>query len=254
MSDALVRSRATAAHRRAVVCGDHTLDHATLADRCEQVASGLVSLGLERGDRVAVLAANCHRYLELYFGVPAAGLVLVPLNIRLAETELAGIVRGARPRVLVTDRDPGALADEVERVVTFAEWDRIVDASAPAEFVLGEGVTEDDLAVLYFTGGTTGRPKGVQLTHRNLVANSFHKTIACGLRGSDVFLASGPFFHVAGTAPVLSIVWLGGSLVVLPGFDAGDMSRRDRATRSHGLHARADDARHPRRGAEGQAA
>ncbi len=82
-------------------------------------------------------------------------------------------------------------------------------------------MTEDDLAVLYFTGGTTGRPKGVQLTHRNLVANSFHKTIACGLRDSDVFLASGPFFHVAGTAPVLSVIWLGGSLVVLPGFDAG---------------------------------
>ena len=59
------------------------------------------------------------------------------------------------------------------------------------------------------------------LTHRNLVANSFHKTIACGLRSSDVFLASGPFFHVAGTAPALSLVWLGGSLVVLPGFDAG---------------------------------
>jgi acyl-CoA synthetase (AMP-forming)/AMP-acid ligase II len=73
--------------------------------------------------------------------------------------------------------------------------------------------------VLYFTSGTTGRPKGVMLTHRNLVANSFHKTIACGLRPSDVFLAAAPFFHVAGTAPVLSLVWLGASLVVLPGFD-----------------------------------
>jgi long-chain acyl-CoA synthetase len=220
LSDALVRSRATAAHRRALVCGDQVLDHASLAGRCEQVAGALVSLGLECGDRVAVLAANCHRYVELYFGAPSAGMVLMPLNIRLASTELEGIVRGARPRVLVTDRDPGTLAEDVERVLTFAEWDAIVDA-APAGFALGSGVTEDDLAVLYFTGGTTGRPKGVQLTHRNLVANSFHKTIACGLRDSDVFLASGPFFHVAGTAPVLSVIWLGGSLVVLPGFDAG---------------------------------
>ena len=70
MSDALVRSRTTAAHRRAVVCGDHVLDHATLADRCEQVVGALRGLGLDRGDRVAVLAANCHRYVELYFGVP----------------------------------------------------------------------------------------------------------------------------------------------------------------------------------------
>ena len=216
--DAIARSRTTAAHRRAVVCGDHELDHATLANRCEQVVGALRGLGLDRGDRVAVLAANCHRYVELYFGVPAAGLVLLPLNIRLAAAELVDIASGARPRLLVTDRDPGPLADVVERVLTFAEWDALVAAAAPA--ALGTGVGEDDLAVLYFTGGTTGRPKGVQLTHRNLVANSFHKTVACELRGSDVFLASGPFFHVAGTAPVLSVIWLGGSLVVLPGFDA----------------------------------
>jgi long-chain acyl-CoA synthetase len=219
LTDALVRSRQTAVHRRAVVCGDHVVDHATLAERCERVVGALSTFGLSRGDRVAVLAANCHRYVELYFGVPGAGLVLVPLNIRLAAAELRGIVADARPRLLITDRDPGGLADDVERVLTLDEWDAAVDASSRG--ALGAGVTEDDLAVLYFTGGTTGRPKGVMLTHRNLVANSFHKTIACGLRPTDVFLASGPFFHVAGTAPVLSVLWLGGSLVVLPGFDAG---------------------------------
>jgi long-chain acyl-CoA synthetase len=219
VTDALVRSQQVAAHRQAVVCGDQVLDHAALAERAERVAGALAGLALARGDRVAVLAANCHRYVELYFGVPGAGMVLLPLNIRLAAAELQGIVGEARPRVLITDRDPGALADEVERVVTFDEWDELVARSPRDE--LGAGVAEDDLAVLYFTGGTTGRPKGVMLSHRNLVANSFHKTIACGLRSSDVFLASGPFFHVAGTAPVLSVLWLGGSLVVLAGFDAG---------------------------------
>jgi long-chain acyl-CoA synthetase len=219
LTDALVRSRQVAAHRPAVVCGGHVFDHAALAERCERVAGALAVLGLTPSDRVAVLAANCHRYVELYFGAPGAGMVLLPLNIRLAAAELQGIVGEARPRILITDRDAGGLADDVERVITVAEWDAIVDTSPRAE--LGEGVTEGDLAVLYFTGGTTGRPKGVMLSHRNLVANSFHKTIACGLRSTDVFLASGPFFHVAGTAPVLSILWLGGSLVVLPAFDAG---------------------------------
>ena len=217
ISDALVRSRQIAARRTAVVCGDHVMDHETLADRCERVAGALRELGLERGDRVAVLAANCHRYVAAYLGVPAAGMVLVPLNTRLAERELVDIVRAARPSLLVTDRDPGALAGIVGRVVTFEEWDEMVDAAEPGG--LGTGAHEDDLAVVYFTSGTTGRPKGVMLSHRNLVANSLHKTIACGLRSDDVFLAAAPFFHVAGTAPVLSLVWLGGSLVVLPGFE-----------------------------------
>ncbi len=218
MSDALVRSRQTAAKRGALVCGDLVVEHGMLAERCERAVGALRDLGLQRGDRIAVLAANCHRYVELYFGVPSAGMVLVPLNTRLAAAELVGIVRAARPALLVTDRDALALHGEVDRVVTMDEWDALVAAAPPAP--LGHHVQEEDLALLCFTSGTTGRPKGVMLTHRNLVANALHKTIACGLQAEDVFLAAAPFFHVAGTAPVLSLIWLGGSLVVLPSFDA----------------------------------
>jgi long-chain acyl-CoA synthetase len=217
MPDALVRSRRTAAGHTAVVCGTHVFDHAALADRVEKVVGALTGLGLAPGDRIAVLAANCHRYLEMYLGVPSAGMVLVPMNTRLAPAEHVAILQAARPQVLVTDRDPGALAGEVPRVLTLDEWETLVVEASPGP--LGAGVTEDDLALLYFTSGTTGRPKGVTLTHRNLVANSFHKTLACELRGSDVFLAAAPFFHVAGTAPVLSLVWLGGTVVVLPAFE-----------------------------------
>ena len=185
MSDALVRSRATAAHRRAVVCGDQVLDHATLAERCEQVVGGArrprARAGRSGGGARRQLPPLRRAVLRR---ARPPGMVLLPLNIRLAAGRAGrGIVRGARPAVLVTDRDPGAArrrgraGADVRRV----GCDRRRRA-APAP--LGAGVTEDDLAVLYFTGGTTGRPKGVMLTHRNLVANSFHKTIACGLRGS----------------------------------------------------------------------
>jgi long-chain acyl-CoA synthetase len=130
-------------------------------------------------------------------GVPAAGMVLLPLNTRLAAPELVSIVQAARPKVLVTDRDPGPLADVVARVVTFEEWDVLLDhASPPSQ---APEVSEDDLALLYFTGGTTGRPKGVMLTHRNLVAN-VAQTLACRFEPDDVYLAVAPFFHVAGTA------------------------------------------------------
>ena len=219
IATALERTRRTRAHRTALVCGDVPITYADLAARCDRVGAALASLGLTAGDRVAILAANCHRYVEAYMGVPAAGMVLLPLNTRLATPELAAITAAARPKVLITDRDPGALADAVPRVVTFEEWDVLLDHTEP---IAPARVDEDDLALLYFTGGTTGRPKGVMLSHRNLVANSFHKTLACRFEPDDVYLAVAPFFHVAGTAALVGLLWLGGSFVVLPSFDAAD--------------------------------
>jgi long-chain acyl-CoA synthetase len=219
IATALERTRRTRAHRTALVCGDFPITYAELAARCDRVGAALASLGLNAGDRVAILAANCHRYVEAYMGVPAAGMVLLPLNTRLATPELAAIAAAARPKVLITDRDPGALADAVPRVVTFEEWDVLLDHAEP---IAPARVDEDDLALLYFTGGTTGRPKGVMLSHRNLVANSFHKTLACRFEPDDVYLAVAPFFHVAGTAALVGLLWLGGSFVVLPSFDAAD--------------------------------
>ncbi len=217
IATALERTRRTHAERTALVCEERHITYSQLASRCERVGPALASLGLAPGDRVAILAANCHRYVEAYLGVPAAGLVLLPLNTRLAAPELISIVQAARPKVLVTDRDPGPLADVVARVVTFEEWDVLLDHASPSPRT--PEVSEDDLALLYFTGGTTGRPKGVMLTHRNLVANSFHKTLACRFEPDDVYLAVAPFFHVAGTAPLVGLLWMGGSFVILPAFD-----------------------------------
>ena len=233
---ALARARRTSARRTALVCADRPVTFAELADRCDRVAPALRGLGLAPGDRVAILAANCHRYVEAYMGVPAGGMVLLSLNTRLAPAELVEISKAARPKLLLTDRDPGPIADVVQRVVTFDEWDVLLDEATPDSSpvdVSEDAVSEDDLAMLYFTGGTTGRPKGVMLTHRNLVANSFHKTLACRFQPDDVYLAVAPFFHVAGTAPLVGLLWMGGSFVILPAFDPAtslDAIERHRVT------------------------
>lgn len=229
----LRRAQLTAAHREAVVCGETRLTYAETAARCARLAGALDALGLRPGDRVAVVAQNCHRYLELYLTVPAAGLVLVPLNTRHAEPELRYALVDSGTRVLVTDRDPGPLTDAVERVVRLdtGEYDALLEQAEP--HVLGEGVTEDDLAGLFYTGGTTGAAKGVMLTHRNLVANTIHGLVALGLQPEDRWLAMAPMFHAAGTFASLAVVWLGGTHVVLPAFDpaaALDLLARERAT------------------------
>ena len=222
----------TAGARTAVICGDERIDYAALHDRCCRLVGALQGLGLGHGDRVAVLAANCHRYIEAHLGLPAGGMVIVPLNTRHAEAELLDALRRSGARVLLTDREPGALAGEVETVISFGdEYEARLRDAEPSP--LGRDVSEDDVAAIFFTGGTTGRSKGVVLTHRNLVANAFHKTLACGFQRDDVLLAAGPLFHVAGTAPLLGLVWLGAGVVVLPTFDPGatlDLIARHRVT------------------------
>ena len=100
----LRRSLRTAPDACAVVCADHRMTHGELAERTRRLGSALRALGLRHGDRVAVVGANCHRYLELYLGVPAAGLVLVPLNARHADAELRYAIEDSGARVLMTDR------------------------------------------------------------------------------------------------------------------------------------------------------
>jgi long-chain acyl-CoA synthetase len=205
-------------------CGETSLSYADFSDRSARLATGLLGLGLQPGDRVAVLAANCHRFFECFVAIPAAGLVVVPLNTRLAVPELIDIVQDCAPRILITDRDSAALGDlahHFERVVQWpSDYEDFLASADPQPWShLGRHVTVNSLAALFYTGGTTGRSKGVMLTHDNIVTNSFHKTIAVGLRSDEVFLAAPAMFHVAGIAPLLSLVSLGARMIFLPGFD-----------------------------------
>ena len=229
----LGRACATAADKAAVVCGDTTLTYDELARRCSRLAGALRGLGLQKGDRVAVAALNCHRYLELYQAIPASGLVLVPLNTRHTEAELRYALIDSGATVFVTDRDPGALADIVERVVRLDTGDYEALVERGPSMLLGEDVHEDDLAGLFYTGGTTGAAKAAMLTHRNLLANTMHSLIGIGLQAEDRWLVMTPMFHAAGTVCVLATTWLGGTHVMLPAFDpakALDLLQQERCT------------------------
>jgi long-chain acyl-CoA synthetase len=216
--DPLCRARKLFPNDVAMISGGVRLTYADTWSRCRRLAGALARLGVQPGDRVAILAANSHQYLEVYLAVPASGRVVVPLNTRHAEPELRYALEDAGTRLLIADRDPGALARSVERVVSLPdEYERLLAASPEAE--LGDGVTEDTLAGLFYTGGTTGASKGVMLSHRNLMANTVHWLVATQQGPEDTFLIMAPMFHAAGSVAVLATMWVGGRQVILPGFD-----------------------------------
>lgn len=200
--------------------GTRRYDYRTFADRVRRAGTVVASVS-EPGDRVALWALNSSSYLELFFGIPAAGRVVVPHNTRWAEPELRYATEDAGARVLICDRDPGGLAAVVERVIRIdtGEYDDLVDAADPTPF--DPTVTPDTLAGLFYTGGTTGRSKGVMLTHANLMANGVHAQIGQPFESDDRYLTMAPMFHAAGLYQVVSELFVGASNVIIPGFDPG---------------------------------
>jgi long-chain acyl-CoA synthetase len=203
-----------------VIDEDETFTFKQLHERCARLGGALQNLGLQKGDRVAILAGNSHRYIETYVGVPAAGFVVVPLNTRHAEPELKYALEDSAAKVLIVDRDPGVLAEVVDHVVMIPDaYEDLVEGGSPV--VLGEGITEDDLAGLFYTGGTTGKSKGVMLSHRNLIANTYHYMVAVPQTANDVMLVMAPMFHAAGSNGILANIWTLGTQLPLDVFDPG---------------------------------
>ena len=218
--DPLYRAYKLFADHVSMINGEVRLTYAETWSRCCRLAGALTQLGVQSGERVAILAWNSHQYLEVYMAVPASGRVVVPLNTRHAEPELRYALEDAGARILITDREPGALATTVERVIRLPDDYETLLAQAP-EADLGVGVTEDSLAGLFYTGGTTGVSKGVMLSHRNLLANTTNWLIAAQQGPEDTYLVMAPLFHAAGSLAVLATVWTGGRQVILPAFDPG---------------------------------
>ncbi len=217
----------------AVVDGERRVTYRELARRVGALGAALDALTLPTGSRVGFLGINSLAHVDCTLGVPAFGRVLVDLNFRLAATELAFMVSDCEIEMLVVDRDRleigRALRDECPSL-----RELVLDAPGPCpddctryEALLDRApvdappIPEDTLAAISYTGGTTGAPKGVMLSHANLLANSRHNLIATGHTRGDCWLHVCPMFHVAGTANLFACTWVGAKQVVLPRFAAG---------------------------------
>jgi long-chain acyl-CoA synthetase len=205
------------------------------AERVACVAGALSALGVRRGDRVAILSLNTDRYFELMYAIPWIGAVMVPLNTRLAAPEIEYILNDAGATLLFID---GAMAHHLTalegKIPTVREVVWIDDIASPDGMLHYEdltayeaaedvGASDDDLAGLFYTGGTTGRSKGVMLTHTNLVMNAMNAVAGIGFNADTAYIHSGPMFHLADGASTFGVTLAGGRHAFVHRFDPVDV-------------------------------
>jgi fatty-acyl-CoA synthase len=215
----------------AVVYEGQTFTYGQMHARITRLAHALRSLGVRRGDRVAYLGPNHPAFLETFFATGTIGAVFVPLSFRLAVPELAYILHDSEVRVLVhaaelEETALGALREvEIPSVVRVSPDGAFVHRGADltegaSEASLDETVSRDETALVMYTSGTTGRPKGAMLSHANITWNAVNVLIDVDVSGDEVSLVSAPLFHTAALNMLcLPTVLKGGTVVLVRAFD-----------------------------------
>src|SRR5215469_3568448 len=206
----------------ALITAGGSLTYSELASRVRRLANGLRALGVAKGDRVAWLGPNHPAFLESLFAAGLLGAALAPVNHRLDEAEISWILEDIKPRVLIQHAPAGATAVRgpgFRHVVVGGSPDGAADFEALIAGSPGHAIEEtvglDDLCLLPHTSGTTGRPKGVMLTHGNVTWNVVNLLACADFRSNDVTIAVVPFFRVGGTGVnVLPVLFMGGTVVV----------------------------------------
>ncbi|HKP16952.1 MAG TPA: long-chain fatty acid--CoA ligase [Gaiellaceae bacterium] len=217
-----------------IAFGGRSLTNALFAGRVHATAVAMREAGVRPGDVVALLLQNCPQFLEAAFAANCLGAAFLPLNYRLAADEWRYIVDHAGARLLVSEPDFHSSVDTVRAELPALEGLWSVGDDAPAGWTpherlvqahLGEtaGVAPaeaHDVQRLMYTSGTTSRPKGVPITHGNLLWKNVAHILEFGITAADRTLVAGPLYHVGGLdLPATGVLYAGGSLVILPRFD-----------------------------------
>ena len=204
------RARRLYPDREAVVDGDFRFTYAQFLERCDRWSSALQALGVKHGDRVAYIAPNTHSHLEAYYAVPQIGAVLVPINYRLLPDDFEYIINHCGAKIVCAHEDYinaiDVIRDKLTTVKTFVALEGAGDGWIKYEETLKShspsfskvDISETDLITINYTSGTTARPKGVMITHRNAYVNIMGTLAHHHLTPSDRYLWTLPMFHANG--------------------------------------------------------
>jgi acyl-CoA synthetase (AMP-forming)/AMP-acid ligase II len=212
------------------------ITYGEMAGRAIQLAGGLAAHGVGRGEVVGLLSYNCPEFLETIFAANYLGAVAMPINWRLAAPEVRYILEHSGARALVCDGSLIELADEattgIEATLVRASlssppgegWTALADLRATPHEVVNPPVAADDVHRLMYTSGTTGRPKGVKLTHANLAWKNLAHIVEFGFTRSDLGLACGPLYHVGALdLTTTSLIAAGATIIIHRSFDPAEV-------------------------------
>jgi fatty-acyl-CoA synthase len=239
------RARKLHGAREAIVDGALRLTYAQFGERCDRWSAALAKLGVAKGDRVATIAPNTHQHLEQFYAIPQLGAVIVPINYRLSAEDFVYVATHSGAKVLCVHSDYLDVIDgvrarmpEVQHYVALegekAGWlayESLIQGS-PAAFDVPE-IAETDLLAINYTSGTTSRPKGVMITHRNAWINSVGTLAHWPMTPADRYLWTLPMFHANGWTFTWTVTAAGAAHVCLRAVDPSavyTLVQRERVT------------------------
>jgi fatty-acyl-CoA synthase len=237
LTDTLSKAYKFFPKKRAIVCGGERWTYQEFYERVNRLSHCLKNWGVRKDDKVAVLHPNCHTFLEAYYSVAQMGVISVPINIRLSPGEISFILQDSESKVLIADpmfQDKiDAIRGEILKIekILWTGKEKVGRGSIDYDYetALGQNVaaefprpslSDEDVAQIYYTSGTTGRPKGVMLSHKNVTAHALGTIAEIHLTDRDVWIHVAPLFHLADAWATWAITWVGGTHVMVREFNS----------------------------------
>ena len=255
-TQAIKRAAQVAGARRSTIHGSRQRTWRQTLERVTRLASSLREAGAVDGRRVAILALNSDRYLEAMYACAWAGAVFVPLNTRWSTPELLYALEDCDAKILMVDDEFAPnVADIISRreldVVIYMGENSVPPAMAGFEDLVRRGAgcpdaarNGDDLCGIFYTGGTTGHPKGVMLSNKNIIFASLNWLACLRVTGETVYMHSAGFFHLGGASPAFATTLAGGANVILRKFEPTPAMRAIRTAPRQLYLADPGDAKH----------
>jgi len=233
--------------RTAITFEGEKFTYSELQERSNRLANALAGLGVEKGDMVAILQVNCNEYVEAYNAVAKLGAIFIPLNFRAKADELEYMINNCEAKVLLVGERyvdiVNSIKDKLPKVKHYIclggkpegmmNYEEILAAASPDD-VFAE-IGDDDITILMYTAGTTGRPKGVPLTHNSFATYVLSNVTPVDPEIEETNLLTVPLYHVAGIQAVMAAIYGGRTLAMMRQFEVGEwmkMVQKEKANRA----------------------